>query len=697
MPDMALINKTDKSDVVDARDFKLDEEKLAIEWCKDISDQYEEMQNTVHKEWNKWLEDARDIKPTKNKPFIGSANFSVNVTSTAIDSIVPREVEEIFGYNEPISMKPLFYSEENLFYQKWANKIMKWDIESHYDLKNEIWHGIENVNIYGTAFFYTYWDEQKEWIDEEIQVINLPNGQQMPYAPHYITALQQQGLPFEVTTVINKKLILKKYEPKTICLDNKSVCWNYDAESLDDAFKTGFVAIKIEKTLDEIWRSIKGFSEEEGKLYSKIKDVATKEKLKQLLDTGVNDPTEDLKKLTKLNAWKTKKIPLWLRFSKYDIDGDELDEYVVALLHLPSKTMLGYEKYAFEHGECPVVEAQIHPIHKKVLGIGIAEKCYSEKGYLDALRNQMCDNRTLHNAPIRKYTKESGYNPTIHKISITGTNWLLNSLSEEAMRTEQVVPYHTDHWKEFSELKNEIDQRFGMSEISRGNVPTQETTFRGMMMLLEEGSKTRSMWKKWIAQSLQKVFTQRWNLYCQYWGRQAQKEPEVQQWIQQIMDSENSVFTPESVTALDKKFNLLLKATYDEKKIKLIEEKDKFEFLAPYLADKPQYLRKAIIKLLNAMDDDDPESRFPTQEEIFKEQVAIQKEAMRQLQMEQAIQAQKEAEQKAKEAEIAAQQQEQMEFENEAEAEKNKTLGKMEVIGTLEEINKQRKENLKNG
>jgi len=221
-----------------------------------------------------------------------------------------------------------------------------------------------------------------------------------------------------------------------------------------------------------------------------------------------------------------------------------------------------------------------------------------------------------------------------------------------------------------------------MSEITKGAMPDQSMTFRGMMMLLEEGSKSRGMFKRWIAQSIQKVSYQRLRLYQQYWGRNARQDKQIQAWINEILGENNKVFTEAgNIDALDHRFNIVLKATNDDKKVNVVRTRDTSEFLLqmPEVQQNPKYKRRLIIDQLRATGVKDPDSYYPTIEEMESLEQARVTTAQRQIAEEQA-QAQAQEEQKLADIRKSEEDAEIVDIHNKT---KEREIGKLETLENL--------------
>ncbi|MFA5323328.1 MAG: hypothetical protein WC373_11710, partial [Smithella sp.] len=308
-------------EITDKKSFDLNSkiEEITNLICASVTESELNLSSTLHKEWDKWEMDYRDKKPTKIFPFRGCANFSVNITSTNIDGMTPRLIEDLFDYNEPIEAVSVDIQDPDSKLSSTINRFMSWDIESNDCLREEYWYCIENAEVNGLSFAYTYWESEKGYIKSDKQIL-LINGKQglgkdgMPleYTPEVIESLKAKGYQVEEQTVIVKEFKYKKYAPKTVCLDGRDVSWNKDAISMEDAFNNGFVSIKIWKTLDEIKRIVQGDTKSIFSDYKKFEDIMVTH--------------TDAKSLSQ--AWKPKKIEFRLVFTQLDIDGDGLEEKV---------------------------------------------------------------------------------------------------------------------------------------------------------------------------------------------------------------------------------------------------------------------------------------------------------------------------------------------------------------------------------
>jgi hypothetical protein len=235
-----------KRDKFDIKDFE-------IKVSNAITENYTEIQAKLHPEWEQWEKDYKNIKDPLPLGSKRISNHSVPITSTQVDGIATRENDEIFGYNEPIQMFPLGDGKNDELAASNGNKLMRWDIESHEDLSTEIWHFIKGTCKLGLSFIYTSFEEEQEEVEEEIQVVNFEE-QVIEFDEEVVNNLEANQIPYQIENRLIKKMKWKKYNPLSVNVDRTKVCWNIEAKSVEDAFNNGFIAIQIEKTLDEIYR-----------------------------------------------------------------------------------------------------------------------------------------------------------------------------------------------------------------------------------------------------------------------------------------------------------------------------------------------------------------------------------------------------------------------------------------------------------
>ena len=609
---------------------QFNETEMVEYFCTAIDKSLTYLSDTYHKDLNKWEMDYRDMKLAKNHPWTNSANFSSPVTSSHTDQTTARLVDDLLGFNEPIDAQCLDNVENNKELEREVRTLMKWDIESHDELREQVWYMIENADWSGNGFAYTYFDQEKEPVttEEMLEVLVIDGkpeldetGEPIPFDEQMLVELEQLQVPYEVQEVLVQKKELRwtKYEPTTICWSNKDIVFPHDADSLEDAFKNAFVTVRVYKTLDEVYKMMRQPDENTNKqLYNKLDKVKLKASKELFKESTYSTNIKEVKNIEK-SLWKSKKMEFFLCWGKYDIDNDDIEEQIVLLLHVPSKTLLGYQEYDYEHKQCPIVNGRIKPIHKKILGTGIPEMLYDIKSYIDTSWNQRIDMRTKFIAPPKVFSKQSGFNPNRpdHQEGI-GANWELNDITQIKYMELPSTTLFQHGIQDEERIERLAQRRTGSPDVIFGEGDEKQETFRGMMTLIDETEKFRGSYKKWLAQAIQKIFYQRFRLYRQFWGKAAREgDPQIQAYIQEVLDRPNNNLTQQTLDALDHNFNIVLQATSVDKKVRLVQAKEEHDFLMqdPMVMQSPKYRRTIKENVLRAMSSKNIDEKLPTVEE----------------------------------------------------------------------------------
>jgi hypothetical protein len=588
------------------------------------------LQASLHKDLDKWHNDLNDLMPKSNKQITNASNKSCNLTSTTTEALIPRLVKTIFNYAYPIDCKG-DNTELGKQLEIEVRKIIKWDIENNDDLYAAMWHLIANASGYGISFSYNYFQIEKKYIPVKVPTFEV-NGQ---------IALDAMGNPINFTPEQQKQIAdmghnikevkkiprYEKYRPKSDCINAKRVVFPEGYSSMQDAFDKDFVGLKVYYTLNELF----GMIEDKDALTAEISKVKAKE------FASINNNSSSIQKV---KALKGKQMEFWLIWGKYDIDNDEVEEYVVMLIHPKSKTLLGYQEYEFEHGRCPLVEAYIRPRLDQIPGIGMAEKLYDHKGYLDESRNDRINLRKQSLYPPLMHRKESGFNKTIHKFGY-GEHW---EIDFEHVKFFEMPAMNNFSFDDEAAVKQEAREIASLSDAAFGQQSKGDTTFRGEMQKLEEGSESRGMYTKWMCRAIKEIFLQRIMLVYQFLGNpEARKDPQIIKIVSKILDDGRTELTPITVDELMTGLDIIVTATNDDKKERLLKAQTKHDMLAndPNIQSSPKHFRKLIIDDLRAIGDEDPEGSYPTLEELE----ALQQQRVTIAQQE--IQAQKEEAEKA--------------------------------------------------
>ena len=584
---------------------------------------------------DRWYADWRDIKDKKIIPWIGASNFSVPATSISADGVIPRLIEGNFDTITPIDVKPI--NSTAIPFKDMVKKFLNWDLDSHEELFREIWFFVQNTVWSGTGFVKSFFTKEKTKIEEKIYDVYMVNGDiakdpktdtPLEVNEHTTALLDGQKIPYKIEEVIEKKRRWKKFNPELLCCDIKDVIFPSDCVSIQDAWENSLIALRVWRTKDFLKRQLKQDDKELYKNLDKIKIEGLREK---------QDKTSDAKERRRIASFfsKTKKLECFEVYVNYDIDGDGLEEKVVALIHYESKTLCGYEKFPYEHGRCPIIPGYIKPIHNQPFGVGIPEMLYDVKGEIDATHNQRVDRGSLHNNPTLLHTEQSGFNPTEHKPG-PGRQWQLDNISEESIK--YLRPPQNSEGLSFQEeqlLWGYVQRRSNLSDFNLGSESKTAGegagTARGLQILISEGNVGFRHFIRWMSLSIAEIFRQRWALYQQYWGKASDEE--VKKWIKEIFDTPGNPLSEQGMNAIKQQFNIVMTATKEDIKAEISKAQATHEILKenPLMEQFPLKMREISIDLLRKMGIKDPEAKLPSEDEIKQWQVEIHMEALKQL------------------------------------------------------------------
>lgn len=581
--------------------------------------------------FDQFYRDWRDIKLPKNYPWVGCANWSVPVTSSLTDVIIPKIVEGIFDKNPIVDVKAR-NSTGNNYRDKVKQFIIDWDIAGNEELLKEIWMFIQNTCIYGTGFVKTIFEQERgvRTIEYDTYVINgqivrNEEGEPLKVTEEQSMEYAQQGIQFDTIPTKEKEEYWKKYRPSTTTQDIKRIYWSLDADSIEDAYETGIVATMFFSTKDKLKRRLK---DDPKKLYKNLDKVKIK-----AIESSHSGNDEDSRRKKEF-AYKTKKMPFYEMLVNYDIDDDGLEEKVVAIVHLESETLLGYEEFQYDHEECPIVAGHIKPVDNNVLGIGIPEMLYDSKAQIDSEHNARTDRNALNNNKPLMYEDNSGFNVDTHKFG-PGRRWPVKDMKKISFLD---TPNNEINSEKEENLNFQYAQRrSGQFDNQMGKSDPRNKTATGILALLQEGNIPIRHFIRWISLAIAQVVNQRWALYNQFWGNA--NDEEINRWIDEILDSPTNPLGKEDRDAFKHEMNIYFTASKESKERELQKAQSTYDIVQtnPLFQQFPYALREMTVELLRQIGYADADKKVPTQEQILQYQAEVQKEALKKLQEEQGI------------------------------------------------------------
>jgi hypothetical protein len=604
----------------------------------------------MDKMYNSW----RSILEEKIFPWAGCANTSPEMASTTVDGIVPRVIEGCLDFDTPLQVKA--HNSTSDTFSDTIRAFVNWDLASHPEIYKAVWLAAQNAGWSGTGFLKSYFFKQRatqsRWIKALIvdgKVAEDPNtvdpkipnsGEPLEANRQNVETLIKAGINPEIKKTKRKDFSWKKYGPGVKALDIKDVLQPVGTTDLQEAFEKSWVASRVHYTKDELRRMCK---EDDKGLFDKL----DWDKIKEFSNkVDAETATGSDGKRAERDMARSKSIEFWEMHVKYDIDDDELEEQVVALIHLPSKQMVGFEEFPFEHGRCPIVPLWVHPLANSIYGIGFPEKLRGLEVVSKAEQDQRIDRNSLYNSPPLTITEAAGFDSRLHKPG-PGRKWLMKNIGEDVMK--YMYPPHRTESFSFEEqqmLDARAQKRCGLTDFSLGSEGSvaQNKTATGIQAVIAEGNVGFRNYIRWFSLGLGEFFTQRLSLYAQYWGEA--DDPEVLVWIQKILDVPGNPLKAIGVEGLRQKFDIVLTAFKQDKKLELQKATARHQMAMedPNIQQSPKHLRKITLAVWRAMGVQNPEEDYPTEEEIQAQQVAIQKQAMQEMEAEKAEQNIREAE-----------------------------------------------------
>jgi hypothetical protein len=605
-------------------DNKFNEEDFTTYLCETIT-QLEKDREPINLLFDQFYKDWRDFKDKKIYPWAGCANWSVPITSTAIDGITPRISENTLNLNPLLKAESM--NKTSYKYKDMVNSFMEWDVKTHPDLIKEIWFFIQNAVIYGTAFNKGFFEKERGVKQRYIQgyivngeLVKDDKGDIIEVSDIITQAYESKGIEYNITEVIEKTEGWKKYNPNCKTLNIKDVLFSSDAESIKDAWENGLIALKFKETKNDLKKRLK-----EGKqdLYRNLDKIKIKN-----LNENDNNSTNDEKEKNKQLAYKTKKLNFHEVYCNYDIDNDGLNEKVVAIIHKDSKTLLGYELYPYNEDKCNIVAGYIKPVHESVLGIGFSEMMFDIKREVESIHNARTDRNSLNNNKPLMHTDDSGFNPDIHKFG-PGRNWELDSLSSEHIKFLDTPGNENSSQSEETLVFEYGQRRSGMFDNMAGKSDPKNKTATGILALIKEGNIPVRQYSRWISYAIGEILSFRWALYNQFWGEESDEE--IEEWINQILDNPENPFKMENREAFRQNFNIMMTASQEDKEFELNKAQATYDIMLnnPVISQFPQALREFTVDLLRKVGHNDAEEKVPTIEEIDEHMIKVQQEAIR--------------------------------------------------------------------
>ena len=590
----------------------------------------------LHNAFTQYYKDARDIKEPASYPHVNASNRSIPTTSTAIDAIAPRIINDIFDFDHPVDFKAV---NRTGYAMRDARKAFAdWDLESNMDMKRQIWDFIWNSCVYGVSFMKTFFEEKKGWTEDEIFAYKLEDGTfitdqtdgSIVEVNNFMTeSLTQRQIPFSTEAVKQKKVKWVRYHPGMYNIDVKNVLWPEDAVSLKDAFENcNGVHERVYRTADYLMKRMKHNK-------TGIYEDLTKVMIAEFEPEYKNLTSESERENFIETKGKIRKIPFYECYFQFDIDGDGENEPVAALYNLKSNKVIGFEKFTLLD-RVPITAGYIKKVPDKVVGAGIAEMNYDLKDLIDTTINNKVNREEYSGNPIIAYTKDSGFNPAVNKTGPQQT-WLLNNIGESALRTLDFAKYEGESYNFVNQMLTFVQKRTLVTDYTLGSESkiASNSTARGIEALINESNVGISYLINNMILSVTEIFQNRQDIYEKKWGRAT--EPEiiklVKEWTEEITDNPDNPWGMQTVEALRQKMNVYITASKQENRSAMNKAQIVLEFLEkdPNMQRYPELRREAVVNLFRILKIKEADKVYPSQEQLREIAVQVETEAKKRI------------------------------------------------------------------
>ena len=581
-----------------------------------------------------WFNDYRDIKPfEKIFPYKGSANYSRPITSSSCDALICRIIEGILGFDLPLDILAL--NQTSSQFRDKMKEFINWDLKSHDRIYEQLWYMAANTVIYGTGYVNTYFVAEKKLdnytyngyvADGDEEPIKDEDGIAYEVSEENDIKLNDLQIPNQQQEITEKREVWSRYEPDLETLDIKDVLQIEDSEGIADSYESGSpIGARGYKTTNDLRREVH-FGD--NPLYKFVD-----EDMIRSFDPQIKQNEKDTRKRREIGTEKTKnkKIEFWTIFYDYDIDDDGFEEKCVALINVDNNKLLGYEEFQYAHGQCPITETFILPIHKQNKGVGVSEMLYDTKSELDHEHNTRSDYKDYLMNPILMTTQSSGFDSKFHRFGLR-QHWDLEAITPDDIRFLTLPISGADMVSKDEEQRLELggQKRVGVNDHMSGQSDQYNQTKGGILAVIQENNIRIRHYIKWLAPSIKQIFYQRMSLYQEYYNTDDQ---EILEKIQEILDVPENPFAMEDLGAMKGKYNIVLLATKEEKGTEIQKAQFLLEMIKndPMAQEVPELFREVKVDMLRKVGISNADTIYPKSEAIQAIMVNRQKEAFKQM------------------------------------------------------------------
>lgn len=421
-------------------------------------------------EWDRIYETIPE-QETKTWPWEGASNLVVPIVPTAVEAVLARLINAVFGGKE-----------------LWIGKAKS---PQWVDLADPMgrwinWVGENVMNMY---------DVGQRWF---LSVLKYGTGVvKLPWVERFrkVRYMEANGGLYEERVKTHDGPL-----PEVVRLEN--FFFSPDAITSQDIQNCEWVAQRSVRTFKYLKEK------ENSGVYTNVDEV------KQFKRQSGTPMEEQIESRTGIEPSERNDYEIWEVWCSYDVDGDgELAELVITF-ELESNTVLRAVYNFYRHQERPFHIIRYMPRDNSLLGIGICQMLEDIQEEITAIHNQRLDNATLANTKVFKRRQGSGI-----EIEDIYPGAVVDVVEMEDLDTLDLGMEHSTLLQEELHTNSLGEKRTGVSDYTVGRESSaigSRATATSTMALIREGNKRFQMTIRDIREALSNIAHQVIMLYQQF-------------------------------------------------------------------------------------------------------------------------------------------------------------------------------------
>lgn len=331
-----------------------------------------------------WGDDPK--KNPKDLPWEGSSDVGIPIDAFTIEGLLPRFLKVCYG-SKPIAwIRGTGPSDVNK--APIVQEALNYQLTRMIKIYRRMKLIFKTVTMEGDGFAKCVWEKQTRPFNRIARYLQDPLSQQLVVDPNTGKPLEVKEdfvpQPDEQTGTVPVIIKEEIQEEKTIyegpmiygrTIKELVIPKNADSPDIED---WDWICDTYEKTFDWLARREGDIKEGKFQNVNKIRE--------ELLEKS-SDHNKSMRTPIKIYEW----------YGKYDINGDDKDEEIVAFVCPKYKVLLGWMLSSFPIR--PFFHYQIIPMEGRPFGKGVPEFLIGMRDMIDAVFNQMIDRGSITNNP----------------------------------------------------------------------------------------------------------------------------------------------------------------------------------------------------------------------------------------------------------------------------------------------------------